>query len=157
VGLDGTAISEAEWRKTYAEACARVEEHLCAGRSVLFDHGNFSRAERDTVRASALGAPVRFIYVGVDQAEARRRLLANRQTREREDVRDENFVLAHRQLEELRLSLTSARRKRNHHWRCCWSVGPRWCANCACLCSQLIIVAMLPTANDNALSKSFAK
>jgi predicted kinase len=95
VGLDGAAISVDQWQRTYAEAYRRIAEQLVHGQSVIFDHGNFSRAERDQVRAIAAqaGARVQFVYVPVAPAEARRRLLANRQTRER-DVRDDNFELA---------------------------------------------------------------
>jgi predicted kinase len=96
LGLDGAPISADEWRRTYAEAYRRVEQDLASGRSVVFDHGNFDRAERDRVRALGrqTGAQVRFIHVAISPHEARRRLLANRQRRERYDVRDDDFELA---------------------------------------------------------------
>jgi predicted kinase len=101
VGLDGAPISDDEWRRTYAEAYARIVRHLSAGQPVVFDHGNFSRAERDHVRALAAqaGATIQFVYVPIDESEARRRLIANRSMPEREDVRDDNFNLAVRAFE----------------------------------------------------------
>jgi len=95
-GLDGAPISAEQWRRTYAEAYRRLAAHLQAGRSVIFDHGNFTRAERDQVRAvgARAGARVRFVYVPIPADQARRRLLLNRQTRERYDVRDDDFELA---------------------------------------------------------------
>src|SRR5437660_8889052 len=64
LGLDGSAIRPDEWRRTYDEAYRRITLHLANGQSVIFDHGNFSRAERDQVRAIGArdGANVRFMY-----------------------------------------------------------------------------------------------
>jgi predicted kinase len=101
LGLDGSAIPEHEWSRTYAEAYRRVAHHLEDGEVVIFDHGNFTRSERDAVReiARRAGSEVRFIYVPANVDEARRRWLANRQTHERYDVRDEDFDLALRMFE----------------------------------------------------------
>jgi len=62
---------------------------------VIFDHGDFSRAERDQVRAIGArdAANVRFMYVQITEDEARRRLLNNRQSLQRYDVRDDDFEL----------------------------------------------------------------
>lgn len=93
VGLDGAPIPPHAWEQTYAEAYRRVASALAAGESVIFDHGNFSRVEREHVRALAhrAGAPVRFVYVPVTPEEARRRWLQNRQTHARYDIRDDDF------------------------------------------------------------------
>jgi len=101
LGLDGAAIPPDEWRRTYDEAYRRIAEQLSAGHSVIFDHGNFSRAERDEVRAVGrrARARVRFVYVPVAAEEARRRWLRNRQSHERYDVRDDDFALALRVFE----------------------------------------------------------
>jgi predicted kinase len=64
LGLDGTAIPEQEWSRTY-EAYRRVAHHLESGQVVIFDHGNFTRRERDAVRDIALctESEVRFVYL----------------------------------------------------------------------------------------------
>jgi predicted kinase len=101
LGLDGSAISWDEWERTYDEAYRRIDRALADGRSVIFDHGNFNRSERDRVReiAKRRQARVVTIYVPVAPDEARRRWLRNRETGERYDVRDEDFELALRMFE----------------------------------------------------------
>ena len=101
IGLDSAPITPEQWQSTYAEAYRRLAETLAAGQSVIFDHGSFSRAERDEVRAigARAGVRVRFIYVPVSPEEARRRWLDNRRTRVRYDVRDDDFAHALRAFE----------------------------------------------------------
>lgn len=96
VGLNGSIIEQADWDRTYAEAYRRLSEYLAQGQTVIFDHGNFSRGEREAVReiARSAGAGVCFVYVRVSEEEARGRWLRNRETHERYDVRDDNFALA---------------------------------------------------------------
>jgi predicted kinase len=96
VGLNGSSIALEDWQRTYAEAYRRLANCLADGQTVIFDHGNFSRRERDAVRetARAAGANVRFIYVRISVHEARQRLLRNRETHDRHDVRDDNFEQA---------------------------------------------------------------
>jgi len=100
LGLDGQ-IPQHEWERTYAEAYRRLEQALVANSSVIFDHVNFTRAERDRVRhiAARHGANFQIVYVSVTVAEARRRLIANRATKGRNDVRDDDFDLVVRHFE----------------------------------------------------------
>ena len=101
LGLDGQPIPQREWERTYAEAYRRLEQALVASSSVIFDHVNFTRAERDRVReiAARHGANVQIVYVSVAVAEARRRLTANRATKDRNDVRDDDFEMVVRHFE----------------------------------------------------------
>jgi predicted kinase len=101
LGLDCQAIPQHEWERTYTEAYRRLEQALVANSSVIFDHVNFTRAERDRVRhiAARYGANVQIVYVSVTIAEARRRLIANRATKGRNDVRDDDFDLVVRHFE----------------------------------------------------------
>lgn len=94
VGLSGEKIAQDDWDKTYAEGFEELEMHLREGRSVLFDDANFSRAQRDYVRALAAKYNVAtwVIYVDISAAEARDRLLRNRKTHQRYDVRDDDFA-----------------------------------------------------------------
>lgn len=93
LGLNAEPIPEDEWDRSYAEAYRRLDQTLASGNSVIFDHVNFTRAERDRLRhiAAKRGARVQIVYVSVAVDEARRRLLANRETRARYDVRDDDF------------------------------------------------------------------
>jgi predicted kinase len=95
VGLDGSPISPKEWDRTYAESYRQLGVALAAGQSVVYDATNFTKAQRDHLRAiaNALNAPARVIYVALSEAEARLRWLSNRATHERYDVRDEDFEL----------------------------------------------------------------
>jgi predicted kinase len=94
VGLNGSSIALEDWQRTYTGAYRQLANCLADGQTLIFDHGNFSRRERDAVReiARAAGAHVRFIYIriGVDEARLRR----NRETHDRHDVRDDNFEQA---------------------------------------------------------------
>lgn len=89
LGLDGAPITPDQWDATYAEVYRRIEEALAAGDSVIYDETCFLRAQRDAVRA---GARSQLIWVITAEAAARARLLANRQTGARFDVRDDNFA-----------------------------------------------------------------
>jgi predicted kinase len=101
LGLDGSSIPQHEWQRTYDETYRRIAQHLAEGHSVIFDHGNFSRTEREHVRVigQRMSARLRFVYVPVTSAEARRRWLRNRETHQRYDVRDDDFELALRMWE----------------------------------------------------------
>ena len=93
VGLNAEPIPADEWDHTYAEAYRRLDQTLASGSSVIFDHVNFTRAGRDRLReiAAEHGARVQIVYVPVTVDEARRRLLANRESGARYDVRDDDF------------------------------------------------------------------
>lgn len=94
LGRDGAAITPEQWDATYAETYRRVTEALAAGESVVYDETNRERVRRDFVRAMATraGFPARLIWVTTSEVAARARWLANRQTAERNDVRDEDFA-----------------------------------------------------------------
>jgi predicted kinase len=94
VGRDGQAISPHEWDATYAEAYRRVEARLGRGESIVYDETNFLRRQRERLRAIAAqySATTFVIYVDVTSDEARRRWLTNRTTRQRGDVRDDDFA-----------------------------------------------------------------
>jgi predicted kinase len=95
LGLDGAPITPEQWDETYAEVYRRIEEALAAGGSVIYDETCFLRAQRDAVRAIATrtGVRARLIWVTTPEPIARARLLANRHTGARFDVRDDNFEL----------------------------------------------------------------
>ena len=44
VGLHGEAIVQEEWDRTYAESYRQLDQLLQAGKSVLFDAANFTKA-----------------------------------------------------------------------------------------------------------------
>ena len=94
-GLNGAPISPEEWVATYTEAYGRIAGNLRAGRSVIFDAVNFTREQRDELRALAAGcdAAVCLIYLAVPPEVAIARWQHNRLSGERHDVRDDNFAL----------------------------------------------------------------
>lgn len=95
VGLDNALIAPEDWDITFREAYRQLGEYLCSGRSVVYDAGNFQRAEREEARAVATqnGADSLLIYAATSPAVARQRWLRNRLNRERHDVRDDYFEL----------------------------------------------------------------
>jgi predicted kinase len=95
VGLDNAWISPENWDLTYAESYRQLDEYLRAGRSVLYDAGNFNRAERDKARAIAAqsGAGALVIYVTTPETTTRERWQRNRLTHERNDIRDDYFEI----------------------------------------------------------------
>lgn len=95
MGLQNAWITPEDWQITYAEAYRQLAEHLRAGRSVIDDAGNFTRAEREEVRAIAAqqNAEAFVIYVTTPASTARQRWLLNRVTHERHDIRDDYFEM----------------------------------------------------------------
>ncbi len=94
VGLDNAWITPEDWQITYEESYRQLAHHLSAGRSVISDAGNFTRAERDHVRAIAArhGADALLIHVTTPAQLVRERWQRNRLTRERNDIRDDYFA-----------------------------------------------------------------
>lgn len=90
---DETGLSAQEWDNTYQEAYRRIDAFLSQRESVVDDSVNFTREQRDRLRAIAKkhGAFPLVIFVDTPLAEARRRQQENRQTRLRGDVRDDDF------------------------------------------------------------------
>ncbi len=101
VGLHGEAIVQEEWDRTYAESYRQLDQLLQAGKSVLFDAANFTKAQRDYLRSIAAKheAATQVIYVDVSEAEARQRWQRNRITHQRYDVRDDDFAYVVRYFE----------------------------------------------------------
>ena len=95
VGLDNAWISPEDWDLTYAESYRQLGQHLRAGHSVIYDAGNFNRAERDKARAVAAhsGSGALVIYVTTPEPVARERWQRNRLAHERNDIRDDYFEI----------------------------------------------------------------
>lgn len=87
-------LSPEEWTKTYQEAYRRIDALLSQGESVIDDSANFTREQRDCLRAiaHAYDATSVVIFLDTPLAEAQRRWQENRQTTVRADVRDSDFV-----------------------------------------------------------------
>ena len=88
------SIPVAHWRETYAEAYRRIDQALCEGKRVMFDHANHTRAGRDEVRAFATkyGLKTVVIFFDVNRTTAKNRWLQNLKTQKRFDVRQEDFL-----------------------------------------------------------------
>lgn len=91
---DEKGLSPEEWTNIYNEAYRRIDALLSQGKSVVDDNANFTREQRDRLRAIAVkhDVPTTVIYVTTPLAEVRRRWQENRQTRVRSDVRDDDFA-----------------------------------------------------------------
>src|SRR5690606_25631370 len=91
LGHDGGA--QRGWARAMAEGFDRTRRLLAEGTSVVYDHTNHSRRNRDRCRriASQNGATFRLVWVDTPVAKARRQLLANRLAPWRVDVPDASF------------------------------------------------------------------
>jgi predicted kinase len=72
----------------------RLAQFLSNGQSTIFDAVNFTRQQRDEIRAIAeqYKAESLVIYIDVPEATARKRWQQNRDSHQRHDVRDDNFA-----------------------------------------------------------------
>jgi len=95
LGLDGSPISRSAWTATYREGRRRLEGHLAAGRTVVYDAVTFRWAHREQLRRVARrhGASATVVWVATPVAEIGRRRRANREHRTRRDVRPADFAL----------------------------------------------------------------
>jgi predicted kinase len=100
-GFNGAAISAEGWDKTYSEAYRRIGEALRAGQTVVYDAPNHLRVQRDDVKviASTHHAEMTVILVDVPAQVATERWQRNRETVQRPDVRDDDFMLVIGQFE----------------------------------------------------------
>jgi predicted kinase len=91
---DEKGLSPEEWTHVYNEAYRRIGLLLGQGERVMDDSTNFTREQRDRLRAIAArhNAATTVIYVTTPLAETRRRWQENRSTRVRGDVRDDDFT-----------------------------------------------------------------
>jgi predicted kinase len=94
LGLDGKRISSLDWDETYRIAYQRIDGFLREERPVVYDSASFTRTQRDEVRtiAKKYGVLSKVIYVEVPENIIKERLLQNRKTRLRYDVRDDDFA-----------------------------------------------------------------
>ncbi len=101
LGRDGVPISRAQWVATYREGRRRLEDHLAAGRTVVYDAVTFRWAHREQLRRVARrhGADGVVVWVATPVAEIGRRRRANRERPTRRDVRPEDFALVARGFE----------------------------------------------------------
>ena len=92
--LSNDEISNEDWKETYRISYEQTELRLREGRTVINDTANFTREQRDKLRAIAekVGTDSIVIYVNIPESVARQRWQSNRQTKERYDVRDEDFT-----------------------------------------------------------------
>lgn len=93
-GLANDDISDADWKNTYDESYKRVDQALSEGKTVINDTANFTREQRDKLRAIAkkYNIPTKVIYLSIPESVAKKRWLDNRITKIRYDVRDEDFA-----------------------------------------------------------------
>jgi len=97
--LFGTDIQDVQirqegWDRVYQEMYRQIEAHLKDGKTVISDTGNFTKHERDLVRAigKKQGVAVITVFVDTPIEIAQNRLLENRKTKLRFDVADEDFA-----------------------------------------------------------------
>ena len=91
---DETGMSPEEWTKTYEIVYQRIATFLSQGKSVVDESANFTKEQRDRLRAIAeqYSAQTYVIFVDISLAEVQRRWQENRQTAVRNDVRDDDFA-----------------------------------------------------------------
>jgi len=96
--LFGSSITDSEidksgWDRVYQVMYKEIEDSLKLGKTVIHDTGNFTKNERVLVKkiADDLGIESITIFVDTPEKEAYKRLLMNRNNKERFDVSDADF------------------------------------------------------------------
>ena len=86
-------VREADWRIAVQRSYRRLIETLSSGDSAIWDTANLTRAERDRMRRTSarLGANTLLIFVDTDDAERRKRRMANLVSGDRVDVPEPAF------------------------------------------------------------------
>jgi predicted kinase len=87
-------IDDKQWSLLFSEAHQHLAALLSLGKSVVFDAVNCDRVGRDRLRAVAQqnGSAVYVIYTKLTIQELAQRRHANRNNRQRPNVRDKDFV-----------------------------------------------------------------
>ena len=86
-------IDQPGWDKIYQEMYKRIDNSLSARENVIHDTGNFTKSERDVIRAigERQGVEVITVFIDTPVEVARKRLQENRESKERFDITDESF------------------------------------------------------------------
>lgn len=92
--VDDATLSRADWKQIYHETDRPLANHLDAGRSVIDASRNFRKTERQHARAICREycAEPLTIFVDTPEPVTRRRLVANRLSRVRRDMTDDDFA-----------------------------------------------------------------
>ena len=87
-------IDDKQWSRLFSEAHQSLAALLSSGSSVVFDAVNYDRVGRDRLRAIAQqnGSAVYVIYTKLTIQELEQRRHANRDNRQRPNVREKDFV-----------------------------------------------------------------
>jgi predicted kinase len=94
VDVQDEVLPRAAWNRIYEETDRQILTLLHAGKNVIDASRNFTRAERDHIRAmvDAFGYQTVAIHVTTPEAIARQRWQANRKNPSRRDVSDRDFA-----------------------------------------------------------------
>lgn len=84
---------EERWKESFKKAFNLTRKYLEGNINVIFDATNYLKKERDKLRklAKESGAKSKVIYVDIPKKEARRRLIENRETKNRKDVSESDW------------------------------------------------------------------
>ena len=87
-------ISDSDWKITYDESYRQIDEALRMRKTVINDTANFTKQQRDRLRAIAneYHVPTIVIYFNIPDEVARQRWQENRITYQRNDVTDADFA-----------------------------------------------------------------
>jgi predicted kinase len=92
--IDDRALMREDWDQIYRETDQRIRDHLAAGRTVIDASRYFHKRERlqagDICREHH--AELLTVFVDTPEHVTRERLIANRQSRARRDVSDDDFA-----------------------------------------------------------------
>lgn len=93
IGTKGEATGPREWEIINSASYHETELHLSTGRTVIYDGPNFTYTMRQALRniAQKTKHQAVVIYVATDVQEVTVRWQANRRSKVRKDVRDEDF------------------------------------------------------------------
>jgi predicted kinase len=95
IGIKGKPMTSKLWEETYKISYKNTRQLLNEGKTVVYEGANFTKLLRSKVSALAKNSNVTPIIIHVDTSkeECLKRLMNNRKTNNRYDVKDKDFSL----------------------------------------------------------------
>ncbi len=92
-GVDDDDVPDKTWQEIYTDSYTQSKEALHAGKNVLYDSANLTRAIRDDVREhmKESGFPIKVLWFDIPADIVKERYRRNKETRERFDISEKLF------------------------------------------------------------------
>lgn len=94
-------LMQKDWDLVFKETYGRIENLLMEGKSLIYDMGNFTKADRKKIRniAGKYGIGIITVFIDTPYEIAKKRYLENKRKLERFDIAEEDFNSACAEME----------------------------------------------------------